>query len=118
MGSTTPKYGIPYPLGTDRVADGDNAMQAIAQKVEDLLSKRLQVGVVTVQLTGVQYSFATVIFSTAFTKVPRITVASGAGDIFATAMNPSTTGFDCGAFRPGGATTYAVTVQWIATDLY
>lgn len=34
MGGTTPKFGFPYPTGTDRVADGDNAIQALATKVE------------------------------------------------------------------------------------
>ena len=34
--ANTPK-GIPYPIGTDRVMDGDNAMQAIAEKVDALL---------------------------------------------------------------------------------
>jgi hypothetical protein len=34
MAGTTPKYGFPYPTGTDRVADGDNAIQALALKIE------------------------------------------------------------------------------------
>jgi hypothetical protein len=38
MGGTTPKYGLPYPTGTDRVADGDNAMQALAEKIDDTLA--------------------------------------------------------------------------------
>jgi len=37
MGSQTPKFAFPYPVGTDRVMDGDNAMQALAEKVEALL---------------------------------------------------------------------------------
>lgn len=35
--AATSKYAIPYPIGTDRVADGDNAMQAIAEKVDTIL---------------------------------------------------------------------------------
>lgn len=35
MGSQTPLFAIPYPLGTDRVMDGDDAMHALAQRVED-----------------------------------------------------------------------------------
>jgi hypothetical protein len=34
MPSQTPKLAIPYPVGTDRVMDGDNAMQSIAEKVD------------------------------------------------------------------------------------
>jgi len=35
MGSQTPIFAIPYPVGTDRVADGDDAMRSLAQRVED-----------------------------------------------------------------------------------
>lgn len=33
MGDTT-THGLPYPIGTDRVMDGDNAMQALAEAVD------------------------------------------------------------------------------------
>jgi len=39
MGSQTPFYAFPYPIGTDRVMDGDNAIQALAEKVESVLGK-------------------------------------------------------------------------------
>lgn len=35
MAGTTPKLALPYPTGTDRVTDGDNAIEALARKVED-----------------------------------------------------------------------------------
>jgi len=35
MGGTTSPYGFPYPTGTDRVMDGDNAIQALAEAVDD-----------------------------------------------------------------------------------
>lgn len=38
MGGTTPILGFPYPTGSDRVMDGDNAIQALAEAVEDVLS--------------------------------------------------------------------------------
>lgn len=34
MGGTTTTLKLPYPTGTDRVMDGDNAMQALAERVE------------------------------------------------------------------------------------
>ena len=34
MPSTTPAMGLPYPLGTDPVADGDDAIKALAERVE------------------------------------------------------------------------------------
>lgn len=36
MGSTTPVFAFPYPVGTDRVMDGDNAIQALAEKIENV----------------------------------------------------------------------------------
>lgn len=35
--ATTPKYAFPYPIGTDRIMDGDNVMQALAERVEAVL---------------------------------------------------------------------------------
>lgn len=45
MPLTTPKYGFPYPAGTDRVMDGDNAMGALALAIENLLAARDDAGV-------------------------------------------------------------------------
>lgn len=39
MPGATPTYGLPYPVGTDPVADGDNTMQALAQEVEAELAR-------------------------------------------------------------------------------
>jgi len=46
MPSTTPKFAFPYPVGTDRVTDGDNAIQALAERVETILGTT-RVSVVT-----------------------------------------------------------------------
>lgn len=40
-GTTTAPWSIPYPTGTDRVADGDNAIQAVADRVTLLLGQSL-----------------------------------------------------------------------------
>lgn len=32
--ATQTAHGFPYPVGTDRVMDGDNAMQALAEKID------------------------------------------------------------------------------------
>lgn len=37
MGSQTTSWAIPYPVGTDRVMDGDNAIQALAERLDLLL---------------------------------------------------------------------------------
>ena len=38
--ATTPVYALPYPVGTDLVRDGDNVIQALAERVEALLAPR------------------------------------------------------------------------------
>ena len=38
MPASTPKYSWPYPSGTDRVMDGDNAMGALGTAIEDTLT--------------------------------------------------------------------------------
>jgi hypothetical protein len=38
MTANTPTFGWPYPVGTDRVRDGDNAIQALAEAIEATLN--------------------------------------------------------------------------------
>jgi hypothetical protein len=40
MGGTTPAHALPYPTGSDRVTDGDNAIQALAVKLDAELTER------------------------------------------------------------------------------
>lgn len=49
--STPTPWLIPYPVGTDRVADGDNAMQAIAERVA-LISNALPRGLIGTAVAG------------------------------------------------------------------
>jgi hypothetical protein len=48
--ATTPVYKFPYPVGTDKVVDGDNAIQALATAVETAL--RETTTWVTIPLSG------------------------------------------------------------------
>lgn len=41
MGSTTPLYELPYPVGSDRVRDGDNAIQDLAERLEAVMTGTL-----------------------------------------------------------------------------
>lgn len=41
MPATTPKYGFPYPLGTDPIRDGDDVIQALAEQVEAAMGARV-----------------------------------------------------------------------------
>lgn len=49
MPATTPK-GYPYPLGTDRLMDGDDAIHNLAQALDDNVG-RVAAGQVTVNIT-------------------------------------------------------------------
>lgn len=69
MPSATPTYAIPYPVGTDRVMDGDNAMQAIAERVE--LVWQFYYTEITVA-SGTTFNSKTVTWPTAFAAVPAV----------------------------------------------
>ena len=38
--ATTPVYALPYPVGTDLIMNGDDAIKALAQRVEAVLASR------------------------------------------------------------------------------
>lgn len=121
MGSQTAKLAIPYPVGTDRVTDGDNAMQALAERLDLLMTSRFQTGSVIVGLLTNKVGFTDVVFPFPFTKIPRVVVASNSPDImgsFGVDPAPTINGFRAYAYRPEGAVTYNVTVTWFATDWY
>jgi hypothetical protein len=44
MPNTTPVYGWPWPLGTDRVMDGDDAMGALANAIENTVKALIPAG--------------------------------------------------------------------------
>ena len=46
MGGTTPISALPYPTGTDRVADGDNAIQALATALDEAAASSAGAGIV------------------------------------------------------------------------
>ena len=50
MPGTTPSLALPYPTGTDRVMDGDNAIQALALAVETDLGRRLRFNPLTTSI--------------------------------------------------------------------
>jgi hypothetical protein len=51
MGSTTAN-GLPYPVGTDRVMDGDNAIQALAEAIDAAALFAGNTGVLTAAAAG------------------------------------------------------------------
>lgn len=72
-------HGLPYPVGTDRVMDGDNAIQNLAQAVDTkLLDMFIQGGyLAAVSSTAASWT-GTITFPIAFLAVPVAIVMTGA----------------------------------------
>lgn len=124
MGSTT-SHGFPYPVGTDRVMDGDNAMQALAQYTDDYLLAgkvpRCRIAYASTQsipnnvATDLNMSGATVVYDTAAmadTANSRILIKQTGLYVITLTLgwvNPGTpTGFRMGFIikNPTGSNTY------------
>lgn len=54
MGGTTPNLALPYPVGTDRVMDGDDAIKALA----DMLDSRVPWGVSRRRIMGTNHTYS------------------------------------------------------------
>ena len=92
-GVTAAPWSIPYPTGTDRVADGDNAIQAVADRMNALLAQNLVGAPVPVTNVPTVGGFAGVVTYAARAGVVTLNVnptkASWAGgDLVATVPAP------------------------------
>jgi hypothetical protein len=78
MPATTPR-GLPYPLGTDPVADGDDAIHNLATALDTaVLANWIQAGTIpSVSSTGAFWT-GNVTFPKAFTAVPNAVIITGA----------------------------------------
>ena len=67
MAGATATFGFPYPTGTDRVMDGDNAIQALAEAIEAKLKSFGLPSALTVPgtVSGGSGSFPTCLFDSA-----------------------------------------------------
>jgi len=113
MPSTTAGYKLPYPLGTDRVMDGDDQIRKLAQSVENMV----QNGVVNITPSAVDTTTtAAVTFPVPYSAAPNVFVnfnsPPGSGySMMAWAGSPTTSGFTM-SLRKG--TTTASNVFWLA----
>lgn len=113
MGGTTADKGLPYPTGTDRVMDGDNAIQALAQATDWAIQSG-SVSLTTIADTNV---IVPVVFPHGFVANPIVVVGSLSGPPAGNysnvywAQQVSPTGFSIGAKR---STAVAVTIPWVA----
>lgn len=115
MPAQTATYAIPYPVGTDRVMDGDNAMQAIAERVEAVW--QFFYTEVTV-LAGASFRSANITWPTAYSAAPTVVcqVATKTGSTagyFANAYAVTATGCQVRVDKAIGAAPGANTVVGI-----
>jgi hypothetical protein len=120
MTATTPT-GWPYPEGTDRVMDGDDAIHALASRLDTLLGYGIASGVA---LTPVPPAYDTVVSvpvvfpAGRFTKPPTVLVSSNANHPEAVGVTSSVVtaeGFTALGARHTGPLV-EIQVMWIAHD--
>ena len=109
--------GYPYPVGTDRVADGDDAIHALASAVESKVGV-FRCGTVVVATPDTAAGSTAVTFPAGlFTAVPAVgasCVASAPIQWAANGYAPTTTGMTVRAQKTTGAA--SVTVSWWAAQ--
>lgn len=113
MGGFTPDKGYPFPVGTDRVMDGDDAIHALAQTVDF----SIQAGVVNFTTVADTNVIVAVTFPHAYQAVPVVVLGFGAGPPAGNysqlfwAQVLSTTGFQAATKRVNAQT---VAAYWTA----
>lgn len=113
--------GYPYPVGTDRVMDGDDSIKNLADAVGTKVGARVVSGQNSVLLNNAASGNTAVTFPVgAFTQIPRVVVAVATATTGAYAIQSavSTSGFTLtGVSRSGSAITSTVWCDWIAHQL-
>lgn len=116
MGSTA--KGFPYPDPTDAVANGDLAIKALAQYLEDKHPKASVSGTVTITVTAATTGNAAVVFPVGkFAAAPKVTLGVIGSSVFfaATTGGPTTSGFTAQVRKYDGVNvTTSVVVHWQA----
>lgn len=119
MPANTPK-GYPYPLGTDRVMDGDNAIHDLATAIDTKLGVAAA-GVVSVTIGTINTSVsAAITFPVGLFTAPPVLTAGPNGNnpmtiVACAGPNPTTTGGT--VFGARTASTGSVNVAWLAVQL-
>jgi len=113
----TTASGYPYPLGTEPVAQGDDAIHALADKIEANL-RATAAGVVTITTVANTYTTVAVTFPVGrFTVAPTVVVswttnAHNTTMLGCAATSITAAGCNVGALRTSASPTQ---VAWIAT---
>jgi hypothetical protein len=117
--ATTAK-GFPYPVGTDRVQDGDDAIKALAEAVGNYHGARIWATRVSITISNAASGNAAVTFPAGHFTAAPIVVASmsfSSTSYFAIATSSTTTGCSVSAIhRDGTLTTGTPTADVIAVQ--
>jgi len=119
MPANTPK-GYPYPLGTDRVTDGDDSIHSLATAVDTRAGVHAAGSVVTAVPSALNtpVSVAVTFPAGLFTAAPAVVVTGGGGNPhqLATSWSAVTaTGVTVWGARTGGSLA-AITLAYVATQ--
>lgn len=117
----TPALDLPY-LAAGDLPDLPTNNALLAQAVEDILSKKIQHGTVTITGTGVSTGSAAVTFVVPFAVAPVVLVTCvdwNSPTYIASAYNATTTGFTAWLASRSPSTTWSGSrnVSWIAMEL-
>jgi hypothetical protein len=116
MGSTTAR-GYPYPTGSDRVMDGDNAIEALARAVNDKVGGPMVSGEVTFAIlaNGASGNVAVTFPAGRFAAAPAVFCQAQNGRLSTTPSSVTATGFVFSATNfSGGATSSTALASWLA----
>lgn len=116
MGATT--NGYPYPESTDPVAQGANAIKALAQKIESNLAAAAA-GRTPISLSNASSGSATVTFpSGRFKSAPAVAATCESSSFFAAVSSVSATSMTLWLRRyEDSPTTQTLQVDWVARSL-
>lgn len=119
MGSQTAR-GFPYPVGTDRVMDGDNAIRALAEKVDTDTGRPTAAGAVSVATAAVNVPVTTLVTFPAgrFTAAPAVsaTPVTTAPQVFTVSIGGSVTTTSVPITANRNTAGGGVSVNWVAVQ--
>lgn len=122
MGSQTTN-GYPYPVGTDRVMDGDDAIKALAQAADTKAGVMAAGSAVVTIANGASFGTLAVTFPAGrFSAVPVVVsdINTSTNTFMSTCNAPTATGVTLTAATKTGSnvgTATNLTVAWIARNI-
>lgn len=113
-------HGYPYPLGTDRVMDGDDAIHALADAVESKL-RASAAGLVVVNIAAAGSGSVAVTFPAGrFLAAPAVSVGVHTSPTNYYGGTTAVAASGCTVFashRDGTSASIAINASWTATEV-